>query len=267
MTLLPTLLYTLLGVYFWHVRLKDEAMAHPGVRIGERIAIALAITVHGGVLYTQIFQNHSMHFGFSYALSMMLWLAVLVYWIESLYVRWVGLQVLTLPLAAFCALLPIAFPGRHTLAEAGSVEFQAHFLVAMFAYSLFTLAALHAIVMAVVERQLHQGKFAKGFGALPPLLKMETILFRLIFFAWVLLTLALISGIAFSETLFGKPFTLTHKTLFSFISWGLFLALLIGRHIYGWRGRLAIRWTLFGFVMLLLAYVGSRFVLEVILGR
>jgi ABC-type uncharacterized transport system permease subunit len=71
----------------------------------------------------------------------------------------------------------------------------------------------------------------------------------------------------FSETLFGKALTFNHKTLFAFLSWVIFAALLTGRHLRGWRGRLALRWTLAGFATLLLAYVGSRFVLEVILGR
>mgnify|MGYP000853225227 CR=1 FL=1 len=100
-----------------------------------------------------------------------------------------------------------------------------------------------------------------------PLVTVEALLVRLIHVAFALLTLTLISGVFFSETLFGKALSFNHKTLFAFISWLIFAALLAGRHLSGWRGRLALRWTLAGFVALLLAYVGSRFVLEVILGR
>ena len=82
-----------------------------------------------------------------------------------------------------------------------------------------------------------------------------------------LLTLTLATGIAFSETLFGKAMEFNHKTLFSILSWLIFAALLLGRYVWGWRGRKALRWTLAGFAALLFAYVGSRFVLEVILGR
>ena len=96
---------------------------------------------------------------------------------------------------------------------------------------------------------------------------MESLLFRLIAIAFVLLTLTLGTGIVFSESLFGKAFRFDHKTVFAITSWLMFGALLIGRHFRGWRGRIALRWTLAGFVTLLLAYVGSRFVLEVILGR
>jgi ABC-type uncharacterized transport system permease subunit len=96
---------------------------------------------------------------------------------------------------------------------------------------------------------------------------METLLFRIIGAGFVLLTLALASGVLFSEEIFGKPMTFSHKTLFAWLSWIIFAALLAGRSTYGWRGRVAVRWTLAGFLTLVLAYVGSKFVLEVVLGR
>jgi len=83
----------------------------------------------------------------------------------------------------------------------------------------------------------------------------------------VLLTLTLASGVLFSEALFGQPFRVDHKTVFAFISWLLFGGLLLGRRLWGWRGRLALRWTLAGFIALVLAYIGSRFVVEIVLGR
>ena len=169
--------------------------------------------------------------------------------------------------AAVAALLPALFAEAHVLANAGSVAFRLHFLMAMLAYSLFTLAALHALLMATAEKSLHRGRISPLLAGLPPLLTMEALLFRLIHVAFILLTLTLISGVFFSESLFGKALSFNHKTLFAFLSWLIFAALLAGRHLRGWRGRLALRWTIAGFVALLLAYVGSRFVLEVILGR
>ena len=96
---------------------------------------------------------------------------------------------------------------------------------------------------------------------------MESLLFRIILAGFILLTLTLATGIVFSETLFGQALKFNHKTLFAILSWIIFAALLAGRYLYGWRGRTALRWTLAGFVTLLLAYVGSRFVLEVVLRR
>lgn len=233
----------------------------------ERLALLAALLLHAYTLQAELFGGGAMRFGFGVALSLMLWLTVLIYWVESFRARMDGLQPLALPLAAVCTLLPALFPGQHVLANVASPMFRAHFLIAMVAYSLFTLAALHAIIMAVAERRLHRGELTRPLASLPPLLAMETLLFRLVLVAFALLTLTLASGIAFSETLFGKPLEFSHKTLFSIISWLIFAALLVGRFAYGWRGRTAVRWTLAGFAALLLAYVGSRFVLEVILGR
>lgn len=266
--LLPASFYALLGFHFWRTRWSQTAPKSPqGVQAWERLALAAVLLLHGHALYEDLFGGGTMRFGFSAALSLMLWLAVLIYWVESFHARLEGLQPLALPLAAVCALLPALFPGQHQMANVTSALFRAHFFIAMVAYSLFTLAALHAIIMAVVERRLHRGELTRPLASLPPLLTMEALLFRLITIAFVLLTLTLASGFAFSETVFGKALTFNHKTLFSIISWLIFAVLLIGRHAWGWRGRKALRWTMAGFVALLLAYVGSRFVLEVILGR
>jgi ABC-type uncharacterized transport system permease subunit len=121
--------------------------------------------------------------------------------------------------------------------------------------------------MTLMERRLHGGALAGPLAALPPLLVMERLLFRVILAGFVFLTLTLVTGIIFSETLFGQVMRLNHKTVFAVASWVIFGALLAGRYFYGWRGRVALRWTLAGFIALLLAYVGSRFVLEVILRR
>ena len=96
---------------------------------------------------------------------------------------------------------------------------------------------------------------------------MESVLFQIIGAGFIFLTLTLATGVLYSEELFGKALTFTHKTLFGFVSWVIFAALLLGRRFYGWRGRVAVRWTLAGFVALILAYIGSRFVVEIILRR
>ncbi len=266
--LLPATLYAFLGFHFWRTRWGQAASKTPqGIHAWERLAVAVALLLHGSVLYGELFGDGAMRFGFSTALSLMLWLAVLIYWVESFHARLEGLQPLVLPLAAICALLPGLFPGQHVLVNVSSAMFRIHFFIAMVAYSLFTLAALHAIIMAIAERRLHRGELTRALASLPPLLTMESLLFRLITIAFVLLTLTLASGIAFSETVFGKALSFNHKTLFSIVSWLIFAALLVGRHAWGWRGRKALHWTMAGFSALLFAYVGSRFVLEVVLGR
>jgi ABC-type uncharacterized transport system permease subunit len=268
---LAAALYFGLAVHFWRTRWRGAVLDQPvkGLALWERTWLAAALFFHGATLGLGIFPQDEggMHFGFAVALSMMTWLAVALYWIESFYARMEGLQMLGLPLAAICAMLPWLLPGQHILANAASPTFRLHFLMAMLAYSLFTLAALHAILMAVTEKRLHRGRLTPLFAGLPPLLTMEALLFRLIHIAFGLLTLTLLSGVLFSEHLFGKALPINHKTVFAVLSWLIFGALLVGRRRHGWRGRTALRWTLAGFAVLLLAYVGSRFVLEVILGR
>ena len=111
------------------------------------------------------------------------------------------------------------------------------------------------------------GSALPSLASLPPLLTMEKLLFRMLLIGFVLLSVTVGSGLFFSEQLFGKPFAIDHKTLFAFASWAIFATLLVGRHAWGWRGKRALRWTLAGFALLVLAYVGSRFVAEVVLGR
>ena len=137
----------------------------------------------------------------------------------------------------------------------------------MLAYSLLTIGALQAALMSVVEKRLHNVTQSSMAANLPPLLTLESLLFRIIGVGFVLLTLTVASGILFSEELFQEPMQFSHKTVFAVLSWLVYAALLSGRYLWGWRGRTAVRWSLVGFVMLVLAYIGSKFVLEVILQR
>jgi ABC-type uncharacterized transport system permease subunit len=145
--------------------------------------------------------------------------------------------------------------------------FRLHLLMALAAYGLFTIAALHAGLIALAEKHLHRAVPPKMVADLPPLLTLEKLLFRMIQIGFALLTLTLLTGILFAEDIFGQPFPFNHKTVFGISSWLIFGALLAGRWKYGWRGRTAIAWTLTGFVTLVLAYVGVKFVLEVVLHR
>ena len=267
--ILAALIYGALGFHFWNSRWREsenQCVACP-MQPWERAAIAVALAIHAGGLHDALFTEAGMRFSFSFALSLMMWLAVLIYWLESFMARMEGMQPMVLPLAAACSILPVIFPNVHLVAHAQATGFKLHFLTAMLAYSLLTLSALHAIFMGFTEQALHKRSMKRSLASLPPLLTMESLLFKMLLIGFVLLTLTVGSGVFFSEALLGKPMSLDHKTLFAFASWGIFATLLIGRHAWGWRGKRALRWTLAGFALLILAYVGSRFVAEVILGR
>jgi ABC-type uncharacterized transport system permease subunit len=235
--------------------------------------LPLLAIAHAALLGAAVWNAGEFRFGFAQALSATLLLAVVVLWIEGMFVPVRGLDVLVLPAAAICVLLPLGFPGAAIAAGVDSTALRLHLLVAIAAYSLFTIAALHALLMAILDRRLHsplQGPvqgLGRVFGQLPSLLALERLLFQLIGVGFVLLTATLVTGVFFSEQLFGRALRFEHKTVFTIASWLVFAGLLGGRMVFGWRGRTALRWTFAGFLMLLLAYVGSRFVLEVILGR
>jgi ABC-type uncharacterized transport system permease subunit len=245
---------------------------------GQRTAIsagtAIGWLLHGAALWADVIAPGSLRLGFAIMLSATLWVSVGAYWLENRNFTLDGLRVLVLPCAAIAVALPALFPGSVVLLAGKSSLFSWHIAIAMLAYSTLTIAAFHAVLMVVQESRLHAGPvgpkagwFAAAIDRLPALLTMEKLLFRLIAFGFVLLSLTVLSGVVFSEHLFGKAFKWDHKTVFTMLSWALFGLLLAGRKWRGWRGRTALGFTLTGFATLLLAYVGSRFVLEVVLHR
>lgn len=266
LTILTATLYALLGYYFWQTR-WHAVRAEPKGATWEKSVVAIPLALHALTLYPILFAANGVNLGVGSALSTIAWLTVALYWLTSFAYPVESLKALILPLAALFTLAPVAFPETHFLSYTRTPAFPLHLLISMLAYSLFTIAALHAVLMSIIEKRLHSGVAPRQAAGFPPLLTMETLLFRIIGAGFALLTLAVVSGMFFSDTLFGKPLQLNHKTVFALLSWVVFGALLAGRMIYGWRGRMAVRWTWAGFVMLLLAYVGSKFVLEVLLHR
>ncbi len=267
---ITSLMYAALAVYFWRTRWAVAARAagpRSESKTLEQLAVLVPLALHATLLYGSMFAGDGVRLGVGNAMSTIVWLTVAIYWLGNLFYNIEGLQAMVMPVAAVCALLPVLLPPASTLPNTGLVAFRVHLLVSMLAYSLFTIASLHVLLMALLERRLHGGELPAALHQLPPLLTMETLLFRIITAGFVLLTLTLATGIVYTEELFGKAMRFNHKTVFGILSWFIFAALLGGRQLYGWRGRIAVRWTLTGFLMLVLAYVGSRFVLEVILGR
>jgi len=263
-------LYLLLAQRVW-ASLALDADAHGGARL-HRWGLPAVALGHGALVLTGALGGDVFRFGFALALSATLWLTVLILWFEGFFVPLRGLLPLVLPAAAVATLLPLPFPGTVVAADR-TLGFELHLLAAILAYSLLTIAALHATLMAALDRQLHRGvggergEPSRLFRHIPPLLAMERLLFRLIGAGFALLTVTVASGLLFSEYLFGRALRFEHKTVFALAAWLIFGGLLAGRLVFGWRGRVALRWTLAGFAMLLLAYVGSRFALEVVFGR
>jgi ABC-type uncharacterized transport system permease subunit len=271
--LLPSVLYLLL-LLFLSFRSKDgdESSASVGLIQGY---ILITLAVHGLVLHDSVFTNQGFVFGFAQDLSLIVWVGLAFYWFQSWFLPISSLRLLIVLIAMVCSLLPSIFPGILISPQAvADPWFKGHFIVATIAVGLLTLAAMQAILMSIQDRALHRqlaiipnSRFAHWLEDLPPLMTMESLLFNLLYVGFALLSLTVFSGLLFSQTLFGKPLVFDHKTIFALISWFLFGGLLIARWRVGLRGRAAIRWVLSAYTALLLAYVGSRFVLEVILQR
>lgn len=258
--------YLVLAWHFWNTRWRRASPAR-AVRGWERSAVLAPLVLHAALLYHGIFGSAELRFGFAQALSMMMGIALLICWLEALAYRIEAVFPLVLLAAAICVPLPAFFPGRlgpHVV----SFEFRLHLVFGMLAYSLFTVATLHAVLISQVEHRLHGTPGLDGpFSHLPPLLSLERLVFMLIAAAFVVLSVTVVLGVAYSEAFLGRAMRFEHKTVFVLLSWIIFGLLLAGRWLYGWRGRTALRWTITGFVALMLAYPGSRFVLEVLLHR
>jgi len=231
-----------------------------------RITLALGfigLAMHTWLLYRGIFSHAGLNLAFFNALSLTAWTVVASLLISSLSKPIENLGLVILPLAALAVFLDLLYPSVSFMSENASWVLKLHVLLSMLAYSLLTLASVQALLIAVQDHYLRKRRPGGFIRTLPSLMTMEALLFEMISIGFVLLTLALLSGFAFLENMFAQH--LVHKTVLSVIAWMVFGGLLLGRRIRGWRGRRAIVWTLSGFALLILAYFGSKLVLELIL--
>lgn len=201
-------------------------------------------------------------FGFAPALSMTVWLVLAVYLVESRFVPLPGARRVLAVLGIVVVALAWLFPGEvraHVVSRWAPV----HWGLGIASYGLFGAAVLHAVMLNRAERQMRTAAMAApGAGKGMPLLQLERMTFRFVGAGFVVLSAALMLG-----AWFASPWRWDHKTVFSMLGWLVFAGLLAGRRAFGWRGPVATRGVYAGAALLLLAYVGSRFVLEVLLHR
>ena len=219
--LITSVMYAALAAYFWRTRWAPGTPAtipRTGSRTLEHLLVLVPLMLHATLLYDSMFAGDGMHLGVGNAISTVVWLTVAIYWLGNLFYNVEGLQAMVMPVAAVCAFLPILLPTAPALPNTELAAFRVHLLISMLAYSLFTIASLHVLLMALIERRLHGGKLPVALQKLPPLLTMETLLFRIITAGFLLLTLTLATGIMFSEELFGKALRFNHKTVFGILS-------------------------------------------------
>lgn len=238
------------------------------VTLSARLPLALAggaLLLHAWLLLGTLVIDDGLRLGLFNAGSLVAWAVALLLTLTALRLPVENLGIALYPVAALLLVLAAALPAGGAVIRGASRGLDLHILSSVLAYSLLTIAVFQAVLLAIQDRHLHNRQPGGIIRALPPLQTMETLLFQMIGVGFVLLSVSLLSGLVFLEDIFAQH--LIHKTVLSLVAWLVFAVLLWGRWRLGWRGRVAIRWTLAGFVALMLAYFGSKFVLELVLQR
>lgn len=237
-------------------------------RLPHKISLVVAwlAAICHTVYNASIFVNPTgINFSFFNTASLILLIVVLLLLTATLTKPVGKLGIVLFPTVAAMLVLGLAIPVKPHILHTQNMQMNVHVLTSIIAFSLLNIAAFQAILLAIQDRQLRKHMPLQLIRSLPPLQTMESLLFQMIATGLVFLSISLLSGFIFIEDLFAQH--LVHKTVLSIFAWFTFTGLLLGRRCYGWRGKTAIRWTLTGFAALLLAYFGSKLVLELILKR
>ena len=257
-------------LFAWLVRLTSmwasPVAGSPAPSLRCTMTGLIAVGLHAEALFDGLLQGQHFNFSFFHTLSLVLLLinAIVVLSAVGRPVDQPG--IITYPLAGLSLILTGLYPEPLRGVDSATTGMKVHILSSLIAFSLLAVSALQAVLLSVqdscLRRRTHRGPILRS---LPSLESTENLMFRLLLTGTVVLTLSLISGFLFLEDMFAQH--LAHKTILAIGAWLLLVVLLMGRYLQGWRGMLAIRWTLAAFLTLLLAYLGSKFVLELILHR
>ncbi len=233
---------------------------------GNRTVIALciaAVLVHGYSAFNAIQSPAGINLGFFKISSLIFWMINLFFLLSLLRRPLANLGIVLFPLSALAVLVSAAAPGNAQPFDDLPSGMWLHIGSSVLAYAVLTIAACQAGAVAALDYQLRHRHTRALVQILPPLQLMETMLFELVWVGLLLLTIAIGSGMVFLEDIFAQH--LVHKTVLTMSAWLLFATLLWGHHQLGWRSQTAVRFTLSGFIVLMLGYFGSKFVLELIL--
>ena len=225
-------------------------------------AAVIAWAAHTVTLYNHIFTQQGLLLDLGSAVSLTAWCITGLVIYTSFRKPTADLLIVIMPLSALCLAFGVFTPPT-AAPLALAPQLLAHILFSFLAYSMFAVAALLAVILAYQNTVLKSHHSSALLRALPPLQAMESLLFELLALGLIMLTIALGSGFIYLDDMFAQQ--VVHKTALSICAWGIFGTLLVGHYRFGWRGRTAIRWTLIGFSLLLIAYFGSKLVIEYLL--
>ena len=228
-----------------------------------RLVGIIGVTLHGVSIFKMIFASEGLQLGIIASTSLVAWTIITIGTINTL---WRHVEILlapAYPLAAMSIIIGLLYNDRTPPLAHLDSGIITHILTSIIAYSVIALALFQAIFVWIQNYQLKHRKIHRLLQALPPLQTMENALFDLIIAGLLLLTTAIITGFMYVDDIFAQH--LAHKTVFTLGSWAVFALLLFGKHLWGWRGMVAVKWTLTGFLLLLLGFFGSKIVIELLL--
>lgn len=234
------------------------------VRVGVAVTL-VAVVVHGASFVIEMGRIGGFNADFFNSLALVSLINLLVVLVGLLRFAWVELLILALPGTAGFTLLKLLISPTPMALDTGAPMMDLHVISSLLSYSMLSIAAVTAVFIALLHNLLHRHRGMAMIEILPPLVSMEKMLFQMIGAGWVILTISLVTGLLFVDNLFAQH--LAHKTFLSILSWLVFGLLLAGRWRYGWRGMRVVRLCLIGMAILLLAYFGSKAVLELVLDR
>jgi len=223
----------------------------------------LALITHITGLHYPLFIGEPLTLNFISLASYVMWFLSLILFITTLNRKMESLAIPILPLTilSIFGAMTLGSDAQNTINMKSGLGL--HILSSLLAYSTLMLASFQALLLAVQNNHLHARKNSNFIRSLPSLENMEHLLFRFIKIGVILLSIGLLTGFYFLDNLFGSG--IAHKTILSIIAWVVFSVLLFGRWKYGWRGKIAVRWTIGGFIILMLAFFGTKYVQEFVL--
>ncbi|MFU8876963.1 MAG: inner membrane protein YpjD [Wenzhouxiangellaceae bacterium] len=244
----------------YHIRNDRAVFQHLGV-----VLTTFGVGAHAAAIWLEMNSIGGFNADFFSTLALVSLLNLVVVLVGMLRWSWSDLLILALPGTAGLVLLKMLLAPDPVALDTGGEMLDLHVATSLLSYSMLSIAAITALFIALQHRLLRAHSRPTVIEILPPLVTMETMLFQMIAAGWVLLTASLVTGLLFVDDLMAQH--LAHKTFLSILSWLIFGLLLAGRWRYGWRGMRAVRLCLIGMAILLLAYFGSKAVLELILER
>lgn len=253
--ILASMSYFYASAVIWN-KIQNPQKADVHVRVIK--AAMLAVVLHAYTLNNTLYIDEHIHFNLGNGISLVALLASSILLVTHLNKPTETLGIFIYPVAALSTLLPLNISTTMEL----PLELGSHVLISIAAYSIMGIATAQAILYSIQEKHFKTKKLSKLMLALPPLQIMESTLIQLLRIGFVFLTFALISGVFFVENLFEQQ--LIHKTFFAMLAWVVYGAFLFGHLQYGWRGQRASKYTIWAYVLLILSYIGTSFIIEYI---